>query len=329
MSKRRPAFTLIELLVVIAIIGVLIGLLLPAVQKVREAANRAKCANSLKQLALAMHSYHDANQTLPPGNSGDWYSQSWQCFILPYIEQTALYNNYDFAMVPYGQAWGNTWKGGPPYQNAPYVVLSILKCPSDPAPDSWYWGIVTTNYVVNFGNTPLGKYVPPYYPTRGGITVPLDSWGGVNFGEAPFGTVGGTTADLSHGLGVALTHITDGTSNTLMVSEIIRSQDDARGMVWWGGTSWVAFEGFLGPNSLTPDSVSCGGICWVDGNPPNAPAVTASPANPETNAARSRHAGGVNAARCDGSVAFFPDSIALSVWQALSTSQGGEVVTDY
>src|SRR5215204_6960624 len=102
--KKRGAFTLIELLVVIAIIAILIALLVPAVQKVREAAARTQCINNLKNIGLALHSFHDANKRLPPGTSTDtppWgsgggHGSSWKVFILPYIEQGALFNKWQF-----------------------------------------------------------------------------------------------------------------------------------------------------------------------------------------------------------------------------------------
>src|SRR3954470_15061179 len=102
MKTRARGFTLIELLVVIAIIAVLIGLLLPAVQKVREAASRAKCQNNLKQMGLAIHNFHDANNKLPPARIADQYA-TWSVFLLPYLEQDALYRTWDLTRKYYDQ----------------------------------------------------------------------------------------------------------------------------------------------------------------------------------------------------------------------------------
>jgi prepilin-type N-terminal cleavage/methylation domain-containing protein/prepilin-type processing-associated H-X9-DG protein len=294
---QRSAFTLIELLVVIAIIAVLIGLLLPAVQKVRAAAARARCQNNLKQIALGCHNYHDAEQNLPIGG-WDWGWGTWQVGILPYVEQEAafrLYRNY----------LGRENPGGPPVYsdavNHPVTTrqFAVFTCPSDTPNANPLFGLTSHNYAVNYGNTTAGRASP---------------FQGVTFGGAPFG----------YRLVVHLTDITDGTSNTLLAAEVVQGQgQDVRGFSWDG--AYAGFEAFLGPNSPQPDSVGSGGFCAYPShnNPP------CQLGSYDLYAARSRHTGGVQVALCDGSVRFVRDGIAIDTWRALSTMYGGEVIGEY
>src|SRR5829696_695328 len=139
MTRHRSGFTLIELLVVIAIIGVLIGLLLPAVQKVREAAARMKCANNLKQLALGCHNYHDTNGVLPYGRKYDiWDTYTWTQLVLPYVEQTAVYGGYfTLNQTPYVTSYPGS--NGPigndvRLRTSRHAVIQTFLCPSDRGP---------------------------------------------------------------------------------------------------------------------------------------------------------------------------------------------------
>jgi prepilin-type N-terminal cleavage/methylation domain-containing protein len=324
---RRRAFTLIELLVVIAIIAILIGLLLPAVQKVREAAARAQCSNNLKQVGLAMHNYHDANGTLPygegPGNPADPITTrrgccwgDWQTLILPYIEQQAMFNGYKNlggndikGMAITGTSIRLRYGDSPNVENVTSQRLKILTCPSDtPNPGAITttiggvtYAITSHNYVANYGNT--NNY-------QVDITTPV----ALKFGGAPFGWA----PQISK-----LTDLTDGTSNTMLASETVQGiGSDLRGFSWWA--PGAQFTTVYPPNSTSPDIVTqnCN-------NQParNLPCVDNGGAW-NILAARSRHTGGVQAVMGDGSVRFVQQSVDINVWRALSTSRGGEVVSN-
>ena len=325
--SRARGFTLIELLVVIAIIAILIGLLLPAVQKVREAAARMKCSNNLKQVALACHNYHDANMQLPygegPGNPADPITTrrgccwgTWQTLILPYIEQQAMFNGYrnlsgdDIkGMALSGSSNRLRYGDSPNVENVTSKRLSTLTCPSDnPNPGAITttiggvaYAITSHNYVVNYGNT--NNY-------QVDITTPVT----LQFLGAPFGWAPKIAK---------LTDLSDGTSNTMLASETLQGiGTDLRGFSWWA--PGAQFTTVYGPNSTSPDIVTqnCN-------NQPaqNLPCVNNGGAW-NIQAARSRHSGGVQAVMGDGSVRFVPQSIDINVWRASSTSYGGEVVNN-
>ncbi len=306
---KSSGFTLIELLVVIAIIAILIGLLLPAVQKVREAAARAKCSNGLKQVALAMHNHHDVSGALPEGVAGVspyWGMGNWQVTILNYIEQGSLRSQY----LDYGVSGGRNYYDIANRNGATGKIVPTLLCPSDNGnnPNGWPGSAPNAtyhNFVANFGNTGVDETANWQIGTLSGLT----------FQGAPF----------TAGKPQAIHKISDGSSNTLMLSEVIIGQrHDLRGLTWWGSGS--GFSSQLKPNDTSPD-LSWSDSSWCDPNPPNPPCAFRSSAY--VFGARSRHTGGVNVALCDGSVRFVTNGILAATWQALSTTQGGEVFGDW
>ncbi len=309
----RCGFTLVELLVVITIIGILISLLLPAVQTAREAARRLQCSNNLKQVALAVHGYHTTWDRLPVGAYKYNYG-TWQMAILPYLELDTIYCEYD---------WTNGYMGRYGMYGRPdnyYLVatrLPIFTCPSD-APQTDVQGIMKHNYVCNLGNTGTNIYGSPPQQYGSGAAA-------VNFGGAPFSIRYDSVEQYS------FEHIRDGLSNTLILSESVQGVNagtygrDLRGFTYWAfGTG---FNAYLPPNSSLPDRTFEGYFdCSMSGT--NPPCIAYTTDAPVTFAARSRHVGGVNAALCDGSVQFISDNIALETWRALSTTRGSEVISD-
>lgn len=290
--RNNTAFTLVELLVVIAIIGVLVGLLLPAVQQAREAARRMSCSNNLKQIGLAMHNYHDTHNRFPPGTHSCCWG-TWQPLILPFVEQENVSRLY----VDWGNSAGARYSHAP---NRPVTTnrFATFSCPSD-TDNAPFSSITNHNYAVNYGNT--------------GYRQQSDLFG-VIFGEAPF------APNPNDKLGFKT--MTDGTSNTLLVSEVRQGQGrDLRGFTWWGDAT--GFTAYLAPNSPLPDRIYNDYYC----NPvPGMPCAESTADNPTMFASRSRHTGGVNSALGDGSVRFTSDSVNLIVWRAMSTAQGQEVV---
>ena len=319
-NSRSRGFTLVELLVVIAIIGILIALLLPAVQAAREAARRSQCTSQLRQHAVAHQMYHDTHKALPMAmyvqlwngaldmvNGTDTFS--WHARTLPFIEQKPLYDSLDWSLdcrVNSGLNYD--------YRTA---LIEVHQCPSDEqaigekgAPD---WCHRRSSYAVNMGNTNFGQ------SDNGG----WDGGEAYKFKRAPY-----TWANK----GMTLASVKDGTSNTMMLSEvpINPNEDGYKGnyacTIFSCGCGFTAY---IPPNDRVME-VDYGRAAWTpeDYTPPIYCHGSGSWAG-ATFSARSSHSGGVNAAMCDGSVRFISDSIALETWRAISTSAGSETVSGY
>ena len=297
--RAKRAFTLVELLVVIAIIGILIALLLPAVQSAREAARRMQCANNLKQLGLALHNYHTAIGSFPPGAMGakpETGGYGWTgapirtafcVFLLPYLEDNARYELYDFDRYSISQ---NKLVGG---------YLPMWHCPSDVSRRQWESSDHFEEYKGDYGlNWGQGTYAD-------------------QIERAPF--------YLQYGARIA--DIRDGTSNTLAMMEMLQApceqgdDVDRRGRIWNDDSGCYQIMTCISPNTSAPDTSRC-----VDRATDNLPCTNSGGSHTEDFlAARSRHPGGVQTLMCDGSVHFISDSVELDTWKALSSQAGGEI----
>jgi prepilin-type N-terminal cleavage/methylation domain-containing protein len=320
--KSTRAFTLVELLVVIAIIGVLVALLLPAVQSARESARRMQCSNKLRQIALAMHNYESVIGCFPTGtinpvaddpngrngNGQPGIGAPWICMMLPQLEQPTLHAN--FMKIANERPEVVDWFGNATYAATPVgdQHLPVMDCPSHPK---------NTEALENgtgMEHLARGNYAACY--GRGG-------YGYLKGKDPVFGGVFGTNLRL------AGQHITDGTSNTLAFSELkyrLRgpngpSFQDTRGTWTYGVMGANIFSTQIGPNSSSPDGVwGCRSYL-----PEGMPCVqTGTPYDTLWAAARSYHPNGVQGGLADGSVRFFSNNINLLTWQALGSRGGGE-----
>lgn len=349
-KQRRAAFTLVELLVVIAIIGILVGLLLPAVQAAREAARRSQCSNNVKNIATAIHNFESTNGIIPFSidsgqfgmGEGEWVSNSpssqgtfeagrpsryaqernlngkgWTVDILPYIEEQALYDGlrpgFEFgtgpsnnfrALATFGRGMGKT-----ELRDFLSRQLGLFSCPSDPdaAPRTDFYGWLnvlksSTNYKGVAGDTAVGFV----FGWQGPFVNP-------DFGTIPdcFENAGcnGMFYRMSYYDKLKFRKITDGLSNTFMVGETVISQDLHAALFYsdgdWGSCN-AQFNFFI--QGLSPEELDA---FWAD-----------------LKGFRSLHPGGGHFARADASVSFVNESIDHSVYRALSTRNGGEVVSD-
>jgi prepilin-type processing-associated H-X9-DG protein/prepilin-type N-terminal cleavage/methylation domain-containing protein len=301
-TGRGSAFTLIELLVVISIIGLLIALLLPAVQAAREAARRAQCVNNLKQVGLALQNYHGSFLTLPPGYISNFDPSGndtgpgwgWAAMILPQVEQGPLFDAINF----------NVPIESPSNQTTRLNLVAGFLCPSDPVPPSW---LATMRDASGIPTQSICQVATANYVGVYGTSDPGIDGDGVLFRDSNIG----------------LRDVTDGTSQTLAVGE--RSQN--LGQSSWVGsvTNAVLFpvdnDGIGYPRAESAPGIVLGhaGGRFGPGNPGG-----------EVNQFYSRHPGGVNFLFADGHVSFLKTTLTNTTFRALATRAGGEAVSgDY
>jgi prepilin-type N-terminal cleavage/methylation domain-containing protein/prepilin-type processing-associated H-X9-DG protein len=364
-QEERRGFTLIELLVVIAIIAILIGLLLPAVQKVREAASRMKCSNNLKQIGLAMHNYESANQVFCPGVgpvpfltgtlatpvvSGEGRAGSSRAtphvLLLPYVEQANKLNQFNLDYDVNGSAVNTAGRSN----DVPFFL-----CPSDPSSMYTFTNAGRLNY---FGNNGITADQNDSDASRAGIfNLRLDM-------TTPLAATGVRNPNYRKQLStVRIADVTDGTSNTLAFAEVMRSRDtnsssgtgirdnmtiiiDSANGGWnntdgttiptcQAGAPWSSSIKYVGQQYYRnlPSNYMYTHTLPINWNQ-RVPSGTQRYSCGDTSFARmhiaasSYHTGGANGCMADGSVKFFRDSTAFSVWRAYGTRAGGEVISD-
>lgn len=289
----RPAFTLVELLVVIAIIGILLGLLLPAVQQVREAARRTACLNKLRQLGLAMHHHQDSWEYLPSGF--EWPDRTlWSARLLPFLEQKNLYDTLQF---------GAPWDSGP-NADACGVPLDIFRCPSADLPPA-----------VDFEGIP-NRQPCSYLGCASGIA------------QAESGTVGPLAGEvdldgvLYHNSRVVIEKIRDGSSNTVAAGEAL-SDYNVTG-IDFNGNNQAVDHWYIGSTDQLA-GINASECLGSTGCPINAFQDDLLDIDQKELCFSSRHPGGAQVVFADGHARFVRESIDRKVWSAVGTRQNGEI----
>lgn len=320
--RSRYAFTLVELLVVIAIIGILIALLLPAVQQAREAARRIQCQNNLKQLGLAMHNYHDTHKRFPLISSSST-GFSAQAQILPFIEQGNLHDLIDFS-EPLMLGSGPSVTLNPVHSGIQDRPLEMFLCPSDSGDPLYYDGTDTwagTNYMVNVGSGTGLNYCEGCDPNglfwRGSNTAFRDITDGTShtilMAETLFGGRDQVSTTVLTDPQRQIKRVSGGAPGSKTAEEIDATSasgySGVRAGSWIRTTGYhITINGFYPPNSHKPDATHHGYI---------------------VSSSRSNHPGGTQAVLADGSVSFVTETVDLSTWRALFSRGGGEVPQPY